>query len=118
MFFAQQYEGLETLYQKYGGDGFVVLGFPCNQFGGQEPGTAEDIQNVWWTALLFWFSSGYDFANILSASLLVLHVRPVYLHLSLNLIAWLPSFSLNYGIKFPILGKIDVNGEKASPVYE
>ena len=39
-----QYEGLEALYQKYREQGLVILGFPCNQFGSQEPGTAEDIQ--------------------------------------------------------------------------
>ncbi len=39
-----QYEGLEALYQKYQSDGFVILGFPCNQFLGQEPGTSEEIQ--------------------------------------------------------------------------
>jgi glutathione peroxidase len=38
-----QYEGLEALYRKYKDRGFVVLGFPCNQFGGQEPGTAAEI---------------------------------------------------------------------------
>jgi glutathione peroxidase len=38
-----QYEGLEALYEKYGKDGLVVMGFPCNQFDGQEPGTAEEI---------------------------------------------------------------------------
>ena len=38
-----QYEGLEALYRKYGEQGFEVIGFPCNQFAGQEPGTAEDI---------------------------------------------------------------------------
>lgn len=38
-----QYEGLEALYRQYGPQGFVVLGFPCNQFMGQEPGSAEDI---------------------------------------------------------------------------
>ena len=38
-----QYEGLERLHERYAGRGFAVLGFPCNQFGGQEPGTAEDI---------------------------------------------------------------------------
>lgn len=48
----QQYEGLEKLYEKYKDDGLVVLGFPCNQFGGQEPGTAEEIQNVCRIALL------------------------------------------------------------------
>jgi glutathione peroxidase len=38
-----QYEGLEALYSKYKDRGFVVLGFPCNQFGAQEPGTAAEI---------------------------------------------------------------------------
>ena len=39
-----QYAGLETLYKKHKGEGFVVLGFPCNDFGNQEPGTIEEIQ--------------------------------------------------------------------------
>ena len=39
-----QYEGLEKLYQEYGDDGFVVLGFPSNDFLGQEPGTEAEIQ--------------------------------------------------------------------------
>ena len=39
-----QYEGLERLQQTYGDRGFTVLGFPCNQFMGQEPGTPEEIQ--------------------------------------------------------------------------
>jgi len=39
-----QYKALETTYQKYKDKGFVVLGFPCNQFGGQEPGTNEEIK--------------------------------------------------------------------------
>lgn len=38
-----QYAGLETLYKTYGPRGLVVLGFPCNQFAGQEPGTSEEI---------------------------------------------------------------------------
>jgi glutathione peroxidase len=41
--FTPQYAGLEELYRAYENRGFVVLGFPCNQFGGQEPGTAEEI---------------------------------------------------------------------------
>ncbi|CCA75152.1 probable GPX2-glutathione peroxidase [Serendipita indica DSM 11827] len=41
--FTPQYKGLETLYEKYKDRGFVILGFPSNQFGGQEPGTDEDI---------------------------------------------------------------------------
>lgn len=42
--FTKQYTGLEALYQKYKDQGLVVLGFPCNQFGGQEPGTNEQIK--------------------------------------------------------------------------
>ncbi len=38
-----QYEGLEALQREHGGDGFTVVGVPCNQFGGQEPGSAEQI---------------------------------------------------------------------------
>jgi glutathione peroxidase len=41
--FTPQYEGLETLQRKYAGKGFSVLGFPCNQFGAQEPGNADEI---------------------------------------------------------------------------
>jgi glutathione peroxidase len=39
-----QYEGLERLQKRYGDRGFTVVGVPCNQFGGQEPGTAEEIE--------------------------------------------------------------------------
>ena len=41
--FTPQYEGLEALQRKYGDKGFTVLGFPCNQFGAQEPGDADEI---------------------------------------------------------------------------
>ncbi len=41
--FTPQYAGLETLYQKYKDQGLVILGFPCNQFGQQEPGDADEI---------------------------------------------------------------------------
>jgi glutathione peroxidase len=43
--FTPQYAGLEALYRKYKDRGFVVLGFPCNQFGAQEPGDAAEIAN-------------------------------------------------------------------------
>ncbi|KAI8076808.1 thioredoxin-like protein [Halteromyces radiatus] len=43
--FTKQYAGLEELYQKYKDQGFVIVGAPCNQFAGQEPGSEEDIQN-------------------------------------------------------------------------
>lgn len=39
------YKELQSLYERYASDGFVVLGFPCNQFGGQEPGTPDEILN-------------------------------------------------------------------------
>ncbi len=42
--FTPQYGGLEALHQKYTGRGFAVLGFPCNQFGSQEPGTEAEIR--------------------------------------------------------------------------
>lgn len=43
--FTPQYAGLEKLFEKYGDKGLVVLGFPCDQFGHQEPGNAEEIRN-------------------------------------------------------------------------
>ncbi|KAJ9148389.1 Glutathione peroxidase [Pleurostoma richardsiae] len=76
--FTPQYAGLEKLYkdvrEKTGGsDDFVILGFPCNQFGGQEPGSDEEIQSF---------------------------------------------CQVNYGVTFPIMGKTDVNGDHASPLFE
>ena len=43
--FTPQYSGLESLYRKYKDRGLVVMGFPCNQFGAQEPGSSADIAN-------------------------------------------------------------------------
>lgn len=43
--FTPQYAGLEKLYMTFKGEGFTIIGFPCNQFGSQEPGTSEEIQN-------------------------------------------------------------------------
>ena len=71
--FTPQYEGLEALHRRYSGKGFEVLGFPCNQFGAQEPGDAEEIANF---------------------------------------------CSLTYDVTFPLLGKIDVNGPNAAPLYK
>lgn len=71
--FTPQYDGLEELYQKYKDRGFEVLGFPCNQFGHQEPGTADEIQ---------------EFCKV------------------------------NFGVTFPLMKKIDVNGPDASPVFD
>ena len=42
--FTPQYEGLQTLHESFGERGLVVIGFPCNQFGAQEPGSAEEIE--------------------------------------------------------------------------
>ena len=42
--YTKQYTGLQAIHEKYKDKGFVVLGFPCNQFGGQEPGTNEEIK--------------------------------------------------------------------------
>ena len=67
-----QYEGLERLQKTYGDRGFSVIGFPCNQFMGQEPGTSEEI------------------AQFCSAT---------------------------YGVTFPLMEKIDVNGEDRHPIY-
>ncbi|WP_413291676.1 glutathione peroxidase [Bdellovibrio sp. HCB185ZH] len=71
--FTPQYKGLEELYEKFKGQGFTVLGFPCNQFGAQEPGNNEEIQQF---------------------------------------------CSLNYGVQFPVMAKVDVNGSKADPLYK
>jgi glutathione peroxidase len=67
-----QYEGLERLQKKYADKGFSVIGFPSNQFMGQEPGSAEEI------------------AQFCSAT---------------------------YGVTFPLMEKIDVNGEDRHPIY-
>ena len=68
-----QYTTLEALQKKYAAQGFTVIGFPCNQFGGQEPGSAEEIQQF---------------------------------------------CSTNYGITFPIMEKIEVNGPGRHEVYK
>jgi glutathione peroxidase len=70
--FTPQYEGLEALQRQYGERGFTVVGFPCNQFGAQEPGDAEEIASF---------------------------------------------CKLNYDVSFPLMGKIDVNGDNAAPLY-
>lgn len=71
--FTPQYEGLEELYKKYHNAGLEILGFPTNQFGGQEPGSDDEIQSF---------------------------------------------CELNFGVTFPVLAKIDVNGKHADPVYD
>ena len=67
-----QYEKLEALQREYGDRGFTVLGFPCNQFAAQEPGSSEDIKAF---------------------------------------------CSMTYGVTFPLMEKVKVNGRKRHPLY-
>jgi len=71
--FTPQYEGLEKLHQEYEDKGLEILAFPCNQFGNQEPGDADEIRNF---------------------------------------------CSLNYDVSFPPMGKIEVNGNDADPLWK
>lgn len=71
--FTPQFEGLEELHRNYAGKGLAVLGFPCNQFGSQDPGSDSEIGQF---------------------------------------------CQLNYGVSFPMMGKIDVNGPAAHPLYK
>ena len=71
--FTPQYDELEELYQDYRDRGFEVLAFPCNQFGGQEPGDAGEIA---------------EFCKV------------------------------NFGLTFPLMAKVDVNGDNASPLFD
>ncbi len=71
--FTPQYDGLEALYRKFKDQGFEVVAFPCNQFGAQEPGNAEEIAS---------------FCN------------------------------LTYDVTFPLMAKVDVNGDDATPLYQ
>ena len=70
--FTPQFGGLEQLHQRYGARGLVVLGFPCNQFGSQDPGSNAEI-------------AGFC--------------------------------QRNYGVSFPMMAKIEVNGAQAHPLY-
>ena len=71
--FTPQFAGLEALHESYGKQGLVVVGFPCNQFGSQDPGSNEKIA---------------EFCQV------------------------------NYGVSFPMMAKIDVNGAGAHPLYQ
>ena len=71
--FTPQFAGLEELHKTYADKGLVVLGFPCNQFGGQDKGSNDEIA---------------EFCQ------------------------------LNYGVSFPMMAKIDVNGGDAHPLYK
>ncbi|CAO3689802.1 unnamed protein product [Rhizopus stolonifer] len=71
--YAKQYHGLEKLYNKYKGQGFELIGVPCNQFLNQEPGTNEEILEL---------------------------------------------CQRKYDVNFPLLEKMDVNGDNTSPLYQ
>jgi len=71
--FTPQFAGLQTLHDTYGARGLAVLGFPCNQFGGQDPGSPEQIQSF---------------------------------------------CQLNYGVTFPMMAKVCVNGDQADPLFQ
>jgi glutathione peroxidase len=71
--FTPQFAGLQDLHRQYGEQGLVVLGFPCNQFGGQDPGSDETIA---------------QFCQV------------------------------NYGVSFPMMSRIEVNGAGAHPLYQ
>jgi glutathione peroxidase len=51
------YKGLQELQDEYGGDGFAVLGFPCNQFGGQEPGSEAEVNGAGRAPLYAWLTA-------------------------------------------------------------
>lgn len=76
--FTPQYAGLEALYRKYAHQGFVVLGFPCDQFGHQEPGDAQEIRDF--------CSVNYDISFPLFAKIDVngSNAHPLYRHLKTN----------------------------------
>ena len=71
--FTPQFGGLEKLHETYADQGLVVLGFPINQFGAQDPGSNDEIASF---------------------------------------------CQLNYGVSFPMMAKIDVNGAQAAPLYQ
>jgi glutathione peroxidase len=74
--FTYQYKGLEALHRKYADRGFEVLGFPCNQFGAQEPGDADEIKNF--------CSLNYDVTFPMFAKINVkgANQHPIYDHLT------------------------------------
>ncbi len=71
--FTPQFAGLEELHQQYGAKGLAVMGFPCNQFGSQDPGSNEEIGAF---------------------------------------------CQANYGVSFPMMAKVDVNGAKAHALFQ
>ena len=73
--FTPQYKGLEALYEKLKGKGFEILGFPCNQFGAQEPGTATEIESF------CEINYGVTFPLFAKIDVNGRHAAPLYRHL-------------------------------------
>ena len=73
--FTPQFQGLEALYKRYQAQGFEVLGFPCNQFGGQDPGSHEEILNFCQT------NFGVSFPMFAKIEVNGLNTHPLYQHL-------------------------------------
>ncbi|MEH6394574.1 glutathione peroxidase [Pseudoalteromonas sp.] len=73
--FTPQYEGLQQLHEKYAEQGLVIIGFPCNQFGKQEPGSAKDIEQG---CLI---NYGVDFVMMSKVDVNGEHAHPVFRHL-------------------------------------
>ena len=73
--FTPQFEGLEALYKQYHAQGFEVLGFPCNQFGSQDPGSLEEIQSFCQT------NYGVSFPMFAKIDVNGPNTHPLYQHL-------------------------------------
>ncbi|QZE14806.1 glutathione peroxidase [Halosquirtibacter laminarini] len=80
-----QYEGLEALYQKYKSEGLVILGFPCNQFGNQEPGGAKEISEG---CLI---NYGVSFPMFSKVDVNGEHAHPIFKYLRSQLGGWFGS---------------------------
>lgn len=76
--FTKQYEGLQALHKKYEDQGLVVIGFPCNQFGNQEPGTDEEIKEFCKT------NYGVDFLMSTKIDVNGENAHPIYKYLVAN----------------------------------
>ena len=84
--FTPQFEGLEKLYQKYKDQGLVILGFPCNQFGKQEPGVGEEIQEF------CQINYGVTFPIFDKVDVNGINTHPIFKYLKSNLGGFLGSF--------------------------
>jgi glutathione peroxidase len=81
--FTPQYAGLEALYKEFSPQGLVILGFPCNQFGGQEPGDAEQIANT------CQINYGVSFPMFAKVDVNGPHAHPLFQWLTTALPGWL-----------------------------